>query len=79
MGQLGRNFEMATASRHEPRTRSSRKPGTHRKVGGVGKTSAVEFVETFGGSIPTLLLDGGPNGIENAPWNSNIFEEIDAD
>lgn len=21
-----------------------------------------------------LLLDGSPNGIENAPWNSNIFE-----
>ena len=25
----------------------------------------------------TLLLDGRPNGIENAPWNSNIFEDID--
>ena len=24
-----------------------------------------------------LLLDGSPNGAENAPWNSNIFEEID--
>ena len=27
----------------------------------------------------TLLLDGSPNGIENAPWNSNIFEEINDD
>jgi hypothetical protein len=27
----------------------------------------------------TLLLDGSPNGIENAPWNSNIFEDTDDD
>lgn len=27
----------------------------------------------------TLLLDGSPNGIENAPWNSNLFDDDDDD